>query len=202
MATSRERQRLTELASGSGIFSVGEAAAAGIHPTYLSRAVADGELERVARGRYQLVGRELTEYHTLALVASRAPAVVICLLSALQFHHVGTQTPSQVWIAVERRTASPQLEYPPLRVVNFSGAAFAAGIETHLLEGQNVHIYSLTKTIADCFKFRNKLGLDVALEALRDAWQQRRLSLAELNFFARIDRVERVMYPYVEAITQ
>jgi predicted transcriptional regulator of viral defense system len=136
MATSRERQRLTELASGSGIFSVGEAAAAGIHPTYLSRAVADGELERVARGRYQLVGRELTEYHTLALVASRAPAVVICLLSALQFHHVGTQTPSQVWIAVERRTASPQLEYPPLRVVNFSGAAFAAGIETHLLEGQ------------------------------------------------------------------
>jgi predicted transcriptional regulator of viral defense system len=127
---------------------------------------------------------------------------VICLLSALQFHHVGTQTPSQVWIAVERRTASPQLEYPPLRVVNFSGAAFAAGIETHLLEGQNVHIYSLTKTIADCFKFRNKLGLDVALEALRDAWQQRRLSLAELNFFARIDRVERVMHPYVEAITQ
>ena len=87
-------------------------------------------------------------------------------------------------------------------MVNFSGAAFAAGIETHLLEGQNVHIYSLTKTIADCFKFRNKLGLDVALEALRDAWQQRRLSLAELNFFARIDRVERVMYPYVEAITQ
>lgn len=198
----KSREQLAALASRRSIFSASEAAAAGVHSEYLSRAVANGTLERVARGRYQLTGRAVTEHHTLALVASRAPTAVVCLLSALQFHHVGTQTPSQVWVAVERRSASPQIEYPPLRVVHLSGDAFALGVETHLLDGQTVLIYSLAKTIADCFKFRNKIGLDVALEALRDAWWQRRLSLAELNSFAKVNRVERVMQPYIEAIIQ
>ncbi len=199
---SHELHQLTMLARERGIFSAKDAAAAGIHSEYLTRAVANGELVRVARGRYQLAGREVTEYHTLALVASRAPKAVICLLSALQFHHVGTQTPSKVWVAVERRTAPPQMVYPPLQVVYASGNAFSAGVESHLIEDQNVQIYSVAKTIADCFKFRNKIGLEVALEALRDAWGQRKLTLAEVNFFARINRVERVMQPYIEAIIQ
>lgn len=202
MGSSQNRDRLLELARSKEIFSASDAAAAGIHSAWLSRAVVEGTLERVARGRYRLAGRETTEHHTLALVASRAPAAVVCLLSALQFHHIGTQTPVEVWIAVERRVARPHMSYPPLRVARFSGAAFTEGVERHVIEGQEVQVYTLAKTIADCFKFRNRIGLDVALEALNDAWQQRRLSLADLNDYARIDRVQSVMQPYIEAVIQ
>lgn len=202
MTSSPNRQRLLELARNQAIFSASDALAAGVHSAWLSRAVAEGLIERVARGRYRLAGRETTEHHTLALVASRAPTSVVCLLSALQFHRIGTQTPVEVWIAVERRAARPRLSYPPLRVVRFSGPAFTAGVECHGIEGQEVRVYSLAKTIADCFKFRNQIGLDVALEALNDAWQQRRLSLADLNVYAGIDRVQNVMQPYIEAVVQ
>ena len=202
MTSSQNRQRLLELARSREIFSASDAAAAGVHSAWLSRAVAEGTIERVARGRYRLAGREATEHHTLALVASRAPAAVVCLLSALQFHRIGTQTPVEVWIAVERRAARPRMSYPPLRIARFSGAAFTAGIEDHVIEGQEVRVYTLAKTIADCFKYRNRIGLDVALEALSDAWQQRRLSLADLNVYARIDRVQNVMQPYIEAVIQ
>lgn len=202
MSSSQNRDRLLELARSKEIFCASDAAAAGIHSAWLSRAAAEGTLERVARGRYRLAGRETTEHHTLALVASRAPAAVVCLLSALQFHHIGTQTPVEVWIAVERRVARPHMSYPPLRVARFSGAAFTEGVERHVIEGQEVRVYTLAKTIADCFKFRNRIGLDVALEALNDAWQQRRLSLADLNDYARIDRVQSVMQPYIEAVIQ
>ncbi len=202
MTSSQNRQRLLELARSREIFSASDAAAAGVHSAWLSRAVAESTIERVARGRYRLAGREATEHHTLALVASRAPAAVVCLLSALQFHRIGTQTPVEVWIAVERRAARPRMSYPPLRIARFSGAAFTAGIEDHVIEGQEVRVYTLAKTIADCFKYRNRIGLDVALEALSDAWQQRRLSLADLNVYARIDRVQNVMQPYIEAVIQ
>lgn len=202
MTSSQNRQRLLELARSREIFSASDAAAAGVHSAWLSRAVAEGTIERVARGRYRLAGREATEHHTLALVASRAPAAVVCLLSALQFHRIGTQTPAEVWIAVERRSARPHMSYPPLRIARFSGAAFTAGIEDHVIEGQEVRVYTLAKTVADCFKYRNRIGLDVALEALSDAWQQRRLSLADLNVYARIDRVQNVMQPYIEAVIQ
>ena len=202
MTSSQNRQRLLELARSREIFSASDAAAAGVHSAWLSRAVAESTIERVARGRYRLAGREATEHHTLALVASRAPAAVVCLLSALQFHRIGTQTPVEVWIAVERRAARPRMSYPPLRIARFSGAAFTAGIEDHVIEGQEVRVYTLAKTVADCFKYRNRIGLDVALEALSDAWQQRRLSLADLNVYARIDRVQNVMQPYIEAVIQ
>jgi predicted transcriptional regulator of viral defense system len=107
-----------------------------------------------------------------------------------------------VWLAIERGAAPPRLEYPPLRIVHFSGQVFTAGVERHDVEGQEVRIYSIAKTVADCFKYRNKIGLDVALEALTDAWRQKRLSLPELNQFAAIDRVQRVIDPYVEALIQ
>jgi predicted transcriptional regulator of viral defense system len=136
------------------------------------------------------------------LVASVAPTAVVCLLSALQFHGVGTQAPPEVWIALERGRWHPRPDYPPLHVVHFSEPSFSAGVERHTVEGQEVQIYSIAKTVADCFKHRNKIGLDVALEALTDAWRQRRLSLAELNEFASINRVQGVMQPYVEAVIQ
>ena len=196
------RQRLLNLAQERSIFRASEAEAAGVHPQYLSRLVAQGILERVARGCYRLAGAETTEHHTLAVIATVVPSAVICLLSALQFHQIGTQTPMGVWIALERGTRKPQLDYPPLQVVYFSGQTFTLGVESHTIEGQAVRVYSVAKTIADCFKHRNKIGLDVALEALTDAWRQRRLSLSELNAFARANRVQRVLQPYVEVLIQ
>lgn len=202
MTHSRPRQRLLEFARTRGYFSAGEVESAGIHSEWLSRLVTEGSLERVARGRYRLAGGEVTEHHTLAIVSAAAPAAVVCLLSALQFHQIGTQSPPDVWIALARGSGRLRLDYPVLRVVYFSGQAFSSGIEYHQIEGQNVRIYSVAKTVADCFKYRNKIGLDVALEALKDAWQQRRMTLSELNRFAAIDRVQRVITPYVETLIQ
>lgn len=202
MARSTDAQRLLDLARDRGIIRASDAATHDIHRSWLSRLVAAGLLERVARGRYRLAGSDVTEHHTLALVAAVAPTAVVCLLSALQFHLIGVQAPLEVWIALERGAWRPQLDYPPLRVVHFSGPSFSSGIERHTIEGQEVQVYSVAKTVADCFKHRNKIGLDVALEALTDAWRQRRLALADLNEFAAIDRVQRVMQPYIEALIQ
>lgn len=136
----------------------------------------------------------------MAVVATAVPYGTITLLSALQFHRIGTQLPSQVWIALDRRARRPALKYPPLRIVRYSGAALTEGIETHRVEGQAVRIYSAAKTIADCFKYRNKIGLEVALEALREGWRARRFTLNELDRYARVCRVQRVMRPYIEAL--
>lgn len=174
--------------------------AAGIHRQVLTRLVASGHLERVSRGVYRLPNRSITEHDGLAIVAAAVPQGTITLLSALQFHQIGTQLPSQVWIALDRRARRPALKYPPLRIVRYSGAALTEGIETHRVEGQVVRIYSAAKTIADCFKYRNKVGLEVALEALREGWRARRFTLNELDRYARVCRVQRVMRPYIEAL--
>lgn len=175
-------------------------AEAGIHRQVLTRLVASGHLERVSRGVYRLPNQSITEHHGLAAVAAAVPHGTITLLSALQFHQIGTQLPSQVWIALDRRARRPALKYPPLRVVRYSGAALIEGVETHRVEGQAVRIYSAAKTIADCFKYRNKIGLEVALEALREGWRARRFTLNELDQYARVCRVQRVMQPYIEAL--
>jgi predicted transcriptional regulator of viral defense system len=125
---------------------------------------------------------------------------VICLISALRFHDIGTQLPADVWIAVPRGTRVPRVSAPPLRVINISTAVFHFGIEEHRIEGQIVRIYSVARTIADCFRFRNKVGLDVALEALTEAWRSRRLKIDELNRIAKKLRVQRVMQPYLETV--
>ena len=173
----------------------------GVHTQLLTRLVAEGALERVGRGRYRPPEADITEHHGLALTALAVPRGVVCLLSALVFHGIGTQSPSEVWVAVDRRARAPRADWPPLRVVRFSGRALTAGVEEHRIEGQVVHVYSLPKTIADCFKYRNKLGLDVALEALKDAWNRRRIRMADLDEYARVCRVERVMRPYLEALS-
>jgi len=175
-------------------------AQAGIHRQVLTRLVAAGRLERVSRGVYRLPNRSITEHHGLAVVAAAVPHGTITLLSALQFHQIGTQLPSQVWIALDRRARRPAVKYPPLRIVRYSGAALSDGVEIHRVEGQAVRIYSAAKTIADCFKYRNKIGLEVALEALREGWRARRLTLNELDRYARVCRVQRVMQPYIEAL--
>lgn len=172
----------------------------GIHSQVLSRLVRQGLLERIARGQYRLPGQPMTEHHTLAIVARAVPHGVICLLSALSFHGIGTQIPAEVWLAIDRRERRPSLRYPPLRVVRFTGRALTEGIETHHIEGQPVKIYGIAKTLADLFKYRNKIGLDVALEALRAAWREHRFTMEEIDEYSRICRVGRVMAPYLEAL--
>jgi predicted transcriptional regulator of viral defense system len=197
---SKSAARLLRLARRRGSVTRREVAEAGIHTQALSRAVSDGGLERVGRGLYRLPDSPITEHHGLALVAAASPRAVICLLSALSFHQVGTQLPHEVWVALDRRSRRPAIPYPPLRVVRFGGAPLTEGIETHRIEGETIRVYSLAKTLADTFRYRNKVGLDVALEALRDAWRSRRVTMAEITHFARICRVERVMRPYLETL--
>ena len=197
MVRRTERDKALRKAKATQFFGV---KSAGVHSQQLTRLVRDGRLERVARGTYQIADRPMSEHHSFAVVSAIAPRSVICLLSALAFHEVGTQLPFEVWVAVERGTRSPRLQYPPLRVLRFSGDAFRRGIETHTIEGTAVRIYGIAKTIADLFKFRNRIGVDVAIEALRDAWQRRIVTIEEVDRYARVCRVERVMRPYLEAL--
>jgi predicted transcriptional regulator of viral defense system len=200
MARGTDSERLLRLARKHDILTIEEVKGAGIHTQALTRAVERRALERVARGRYRLPGRAATEHHGLALASAAVPRGVVCLMSALAFHGIGTQAPFEVWIAVDRRARQPALEYPPLRVVRFSGRALTEGVETHQIEGQAVRVYNVAKTLADLFKYRNKIGLDVALEALREAWRDRRFSVDEVDRYAKVCRVERVMRPYLEAL--
>jgi predicted transcriptional regulator of viral defense system len=174
--------------------------AAGLPPQLLQKLLQAGRLARVARGVYSLPDHPPSEHRSLAEAAARAPKGVVCLLSALQWHGLGTQAPHEVWLALPAGTATPRLDHPPLHVVRFSGGAYAEGVEDARVEGVGLRVYGVAKTLADCFKLRNTVGLDVALEALKQAWQERRCSIDELFHFARIDRVERVMRPYVEAL--
>lgn len=136
----------------------------------------------------------------LAQVAKRVPHAVISLLSALQFHDIGTQLPHEVWIAIDGKAAKPQIDYPPVRVMRFSGKSLSEGIEEHIIEGVSVRVYNKAKTVADCFKYRNKIGLDVALEALKDCYRRKLCNNDELWKYAKICRVSNVMKPYLEAI--
>lgn len=129
------------------------------------------------------------------------PKGTICLLSALRFHEIGTQVPHKVWIALDRRAATPRLEQPKIQVVRFSGFALTEGIESHTIAGVHVRIYNPAKTIADCFKYRNKLGLEVALEALKEGLRSRKASMDELWKYAKICRVAKIMQPYMEALS-
>ena len=174
--------------------------ARGVSRAQLYRLVRKGLLARQARGIYAVTQHAHTAEHTLAHVTKRVPAAVLCLLTALRFHHLTTQSPAEVWIALPAKARKPRLDYPRLRVARFSGAALSAGIETHRLEGVEVRVYSAAKTVADCFKYRNKVGIDVAVEALRDFGRRHRGGATELARFARICRVTRVMQPYLDAI--
>ena len=166
----------------------------------LTRLVAAGKLERVSRGVYSLPGRRLSEHRSLAEACLRVPQGVVCLLSALRVHGIGTQAPFEVWIAIPQNAPTPRVDQPALRVVRMSGPALAEGIEVRRIDGVQVPVFGPEKTVADCFKFRNKIGLDVALEALRDGWSRGRLSMDALARHAAIDRVGNVMRPYVEAV--
>ena len=200
MPPTTDRERTLRLARRSRGVTPRELAEQGIHRQVLTRLVAQGQIERVARGVYRLPEQPITENHGLALAAAAVPQGVVCLLSALQYHGMGTQLPSEVWMALDRRAWRPKLAYPPLRIVRYTGEALTAGAQAHRIEGRAVKVYGPAKTVADCFKYRNKIGLDVALEALREGWRARRFTMDELDRYASICRVQRVMRPYLETL--
>jgi predicted transcriptional regulator of viral defense system len=174
--------------------------AGGVSRTALGRLVQKGQLERVGRGLYVPAKVKATEHHTLVEAAKRVPHGVVCLLSALRFHGLTTQNPHEVWLAIDVKARKPKTDWPPLRIVRFSGVALRFGVEEHRVEGVVVHVTSKEKTVADCFKYRNKMGLDVALEALRDYLRSKRRSVDALTKAAEASRVTNVMRPYLEAL--
>jgi predicted transcriptional regulator of viral defense system len=193
--------RLLGLARRQPVLLARDIAEQGIHTGTLTRMTRSGALEKVGPGRYRLARKQrLTEHHDLMVATTAVSRSVACLISALRFHDIGTQLPAEVWLAVPRGTRVPRLTAPPLRVINISPAVFDVGIEEHRIEGQIVRVYSLARTVADCFRFRNKIGLDVALEALTDAWRSKRLKLDELDRIAKKLRVQRVIQPYLETV--
>ena len=194
-------QTVLELARVRKLLRARDLAQRKIPSVVLSRLVAAGKLERVTRGVYGIPGLAISEHRSLAEVALRAPQGVICLLSALRVHGIGTQAPFEVWLAIEHRSPVPRLDQPKIRPVRMSGAAFTDGVDHLSIDGVSVPLFTAAKTVADCFKYRNKIGLDVALESLRDGWAQRKFTMDELWHFATIDRVANVMRPYLESVT-
>lgn len=194
-------QKLINYVQKNGMIRARELDGLGIPRVYLSRLVRVGQLERINRGLYQLVDSDITEHFTLVQTAKRIPNGVACLLSALSFHNFTTQLPHQIWIAVERGKWEAGLRDLPLRIFEFSGKSFHDGVETHIIQGVTIKVYSPAKTVADCFKYRNKIGLDVALEALRECQRERKCTSDELWHYAKVCRVANVMRPYMEAMT-
>ena len=189
-----------ELARELGVLRVKDLTSRGIHHEYLRRLCEQGQMERVSRGLYRLTDADVTEHATLATVSKRFPNSILCLLTALRFHGIGTQNPREVWMALRRGTAIPRNVNLPVKFMLFSEASFSTGIEDHVLENVPVRITSTAKTIADCFKYRNKVGLDVALEALREAVRQRKCTANDIWGHAQACRVTNVIRPYLEAV--
>lgn len=191
--------RIKEAGSRLGVLRLRDLREQGIHPEYVRRLVKKGLLTRVGWGLYTATDADLTSAHTVAEAAKRVGEATVCLLSALQLHEIGTQLPRQVWLAIDRKSRRPNVGNLPIRFVRFSGPALSKGIEERTIEGIRVRLYNPAKTVADCFKYRNKIGLDVALEALRECRREKKCSVDQLWRFARISRVANVMRPYLEA---
>jgi predicted transcriptional regulator of viral defense system len=172
----------------------------GLPSDYLWRLHKQGKLEKVGRGMYASHDAELSEHQTVVQAALRVPHGIVCLLSALRFYDLTTQSPFEIWMAIDVKARAPKEDIIPLRIVRFSGKALTSGVETHTIEGVNVKVYKPAKTVADCFKYRNKIGLDVAIEALRDCWRKKLATSDELWHYAKVCRVARVMRPYLESV--
>jgi predicted transcriptional regulator of viral defense system len=192
--------RLRALAKERGLLRTSEVEEEGIPRQYLSRLVDRGELVRIGRGLYRRPDHEVTAHHSLAVAAKRVPKGTVCLLSALQFHDLTTQNPLDVWLAIGHKDRKPSVDAVSLRIFRMSGEARTEGVKEHEIEGVSVPIYEPAKTVADCFKYRSRVGLDVALEALRDFHEQNG-STDALWRYADLCRVQSVIRPYMEAIT-
>jgi predicted transcriptional regulator of viral defense system len=194
-------QTILDLAAQRGLIRPRDLDALGLPSVALTRLVRQGLLVRVGRGLYACPDRSVSEHGTLAEVARKHPQAIVCLLSALRVHDLTTQSPFEVWLAIPNKARAPKMDYPPLRIVRFSGAALTDGIEEHQIDGVTVRVTNIARTVADCFKFRNKIGLDVAMEALQEAWRAKRVSMDELWRYATVCRVANVMRPYMVSLS-
>ena len=192
--------RVAKLAKTAGVLRPRDLDAYGIARQYLRLAEQQGLVVRSGRGLYTAADAPITELHTIAEGSKRVPRGVICLLSALRFHDIGTQNPFEVWIAIGEKDRRPIAGLPSLRVVRFSRQSLSFGREPHQIEGVPTYIFSPAKTVADCFKYRNKIGVDVALEALRECLKQRKATPSALWEAAKVCRVSNIMKPYMEAL--
>ena len=203
MTQTRDLQSVLEIFRQNGsVLRTGQALTQGIHPAALYSLVESGQLMRLARGLYRLADAQEFSNPDLAVVAAKAPDAVVCLTSALSFHGITTQVPRAVYLAVPRgRYAGLRLRTPPVKIYRFDAASFDQGIENHRIDGVTVRIYGVARTLVDCFKYRNKLGQDIAIEALRFARERKRISNREILHFARLLRQVRVIGPYLESVT-
>jgi predicted transcriptional regulator of viral defense system len=195
-----EMLALSQFRARGGVLRTAEALRLGIHPRTLYRLRDEGRIEAISRGVYRLADLPPLSHPDLVTVALRVPSSVVCLISALAFHEITTEVPHEVQIALPRGTKSPKLDHPPLRVFRFSEPGLSLGVQTVELDGIDVHIYDPAKTVVDCFRYRNKLGVDVAIEALKLCIERKLARPAELLRYARKCRAERVMLPYIEAL--
>lgn len=189
-----------DYASRLGLFRARDMVVAGYPREYLRRLVSQEQVRQLGRGLYASAGFDGDQNQSLVEAAKRVPRGVVCLVSALQFHGIGTQAPHQVWLALPRGSNRPRGVELPLRFCQFSGPAYTFGVEEHTLSGGTVRVYSPAKTVADCFKYRQKYGLDVAVEALREGWRGKKLSMQDLAAAAAACRVSRVIQPYLEML--
>ena len=192
--------RVLNLASQKGLLRASDLDAINAPRIVLTRLTAAGVLDSIGRGLYRLSDVQGSESESLATVATKVPQAVFCLFTALQFHELTTQLPRQIWIAMPRGSHVPRISYPPLKMVQMTGDVYTGGVEEHLRDGVKLRVYSVAKTIVDCFKYRNKIGLDVALEALKEVRAKRKASSDDLWRYAKVCRVANVMRPYLEAV--
>ncbi|WP_295445728.1 AbiEi antitoxin N-terminal domain-containing protein [uncultured Thiodictyon sp.] len=205
MSMDTTQDTILDLARNHGLLRPLDLVSHGLPRVSLTRLVRQGRLARIGRGLYARPDRAVSEHSSLAEVARMHPRAVVCLLSALRFHELTTQAPFQIWLVIPNKARAPRLDSPPLRIVRFPAAALTEGVDEHLIDGVPVRITGVARTVADCFKYRNKIGLDVALEALREALgtngQRRRATMDDLWRFARLCRVVNVKRPYMESLT-
>ena len=200
MSATKPIERTMQYVRRKGIVRPRDLEALGIPREYLLRLHRQGKLSRSGRGIYTLPDAAVTEHHSYAEVAKRVPEAILCLLSALAFHELTTQSPAEVWIALGKGARKPAILSPSLRVVRLTEPSLSEGVEKHTVEGVPVRVYSAAKTVADCFKFRNKIGLDVAIEALKDSLRQKKATINDIYRYAKICRVSNVIRPYMEAL--
>ena len=199
-AMKRQAHPVHQLLTQKTLLRPKDAVSSGYSRMYLAQLAKRGALRKVGRGLYASPLRKESEESGLAEVATKYPRAVVCLLSALSVHGLTTQAPHEVWVAVGSKDRPPKMDYPPLRVVRFGGETLTEGSEVKVVEGIPVQITNVPKTIADCFKFRNKIGMDVAMEALKEAWRDKRVSIDDLWRYAQLCRVQNVMRPYLESL--
>lgn len=200
MQITSKRQQVINLAKQQAVIRPRDLVAKGLPKDYLNQLAQEGVLAKLGRGLYQWPDREMSSHQSLIEVAKLVPNGVVTLLSALSFHELTTQNPFEVWLAIDRKARRPTIDYPPVRFVTMSQEGLMEGVELHQIDGVEVKVFCVAKTVADCFKYRNKIGLDVALEALKEGWKARKFTMDELIKYAKICRVANVMQPYMESL--